>query len=70
MCGSRSWPPAIPPTDSPEVTAALQQVRAVTATAVLSVLARAMEEAVAISTAEQTARFFSPPPPPPPKISP
>ncbi len=45
-----------------EVTAALQQVRSVTATAVLSVLARAMEEAVAISTAEQTARFFAPPP--------
>jgi len=43
-----------------EVTAALQKVRPVTATAVLSVLARAMEEAVALSTAEQTARFFSP----------
>jgi DNA-binding transcriptional MerR regulator len=42
-----------------EVTAALQRVRPVTATAVLSVLARAMEEAVATSTAEQTARFFS-----------
>ena len=41
------------------VTAALQQVRPVTATAVLAVLARAMEEAVAVSTAEQTARFFS-----------
>jgi DNA-binding transcriptional MerR regulator len=45
----------------PAVTAALQQVRPVTATAVLSVLARAMEEAVAVSTAEQTARFFSSP---------
>jgi len=40
------------------VTAALQQVRPVTATAVLSVLAKAMEEAVAVSTAENTARFF------------
>ncbi len=44
----------------PAVTAALQKVRPVTATAVLSVLARAMEQAVATSTAEQTARFFSP----------
>jgi hypothetical protein len=44
----------------PEVTAALQKVRPLTATAVLSVLARAMEQAVAVSTAEQTARFFSP----------
>jgi DNA-binding transcriptional MerR regulator len=44
----------------PAVTAALQKVRPVTATAVLSVLARAMESAVAASTAEQTARFFSP----------
>jgi DNA-binding transcriptional MerR regulator len=43
-----------------EVTAALQRVRPVTATAVLSVLARAMEEAVAASTARQAARFFSP----------
>ena len=41
------------------VTAVLQQVRPVTATAVLAVLARTMEEAVAVSTAEQTARFFS-----------
>ncbi|MEA2971592.1 MAG: hypothetical protein QOG82_50 [Actinomycetota bacterium] len=41
------------------VTAALQQVRPVTATAVLALLARAMEEAVAVSTAEQTARFFA-----------
>ncbi|HVF13426.1 MAG TPA: MerR family transcriptional regulator [Acidimicrobiales bacterium] len=44
----------------PAVTAALQKVRPVTATAVLSVLARAMERAVGSSTAEQTARFFSP----------
>jgi hypothetical protein len=43
----------------PAVTAALQQVRPVTATAVLTVLARAMEDAVAVSTAEQTARFFA-----------
>jgi DNA-binding transcriptional MerR regulator len=43
----------------PAVTAALQRVRPVTATAVLSVLARAMEDAVAESTARQTARFFS-----------
>lgn len=49
----------------PAVTAALQQVRPVTATAVLSVLARRMEEAVAISAAEQTARFFSSPAPSP-----
>ena len=45
----------------PAVTAALQRVRPATATAVLSVLARAMEEAVAVSAAEQTARFFSSP---------
>ena len=44
----------------PAVTAALQQVRPITATAVLSVLARAMEQAVAASTAKQTARFFAP----------
>ena len=43
-----------------DVTAALQQVRPVTATTVLSSLAKAMEEAVAVSTAEQTARFFTP----------
>ena len=40
------------------VTAALQHVRPTTAAAVLSVLARAMEEEVAVSTARQTARFF------------
>ncbi len=45
-----------------DVTAALRQVRPVTASAVLAVLARAMEEAAAVSTAEQTARFFSPSP--------
>ena len=43
-----------------EVTAALQEVRSATASAVLSVLARAMEDAVAASIAEQTSRFFAP----------
>ncbi len=44
----------------PAVTAALQKVRPITATAVLGMLARAMEQAVAASTAKQTARFLSP----------
>ncbi len=43
----------------PAITDALQKIRPITATAVLSVLARAMEEAVTASTAEQAARFFS-----------
>jgi len=64
MFETHVWEPYVaagfPADRLPEVTAALQKVRPVTATAVLSVLARAMEEAVAVSTAEQTARFFSP----------
>ena len=44
----------------PTITAALQEVRTVTASAVLAVLAQAMEEAVAASTARQVARFFPP----------
>ena len=43
----------------PAITDALQRIRPLTATAVLSTLARALEEAVAASTADQTARFFS-----------
>jgi DNA-binding transcriptional MerR regulator len=43
----------------PAITDALQKIRPITATAVLSVLARAMEEAVTASAAEQAARFFS-----------
>jgi len=62
MFESHVWEPfvaaGLPADRLPAVTAALQKVRPVTATAVLSVLARAMEEAVAASTAEQTARFF------------
>jgi DNA-binding transcriptional MerR regulator len=64
MFESHVWEPFVaagfPADRLPAVTAALQKVRPVTATTVLSVLARAMEEAVAESTAEQTARFFSP----------
>ncbi|MEA2931420.1 MAG: hypothetical protein QOI56_205 [Actinomycetota bacterium] len=64
MFETHVWEPFVaagyPADRLPAVTAALQQVRPVTATAVLSVLARAMEQAVAQSTAEQTARFFSP----------
>jgi DNA-binding transcriptional MerR regulator len=65
MFETHVWEPFVaagyPADRLPAVTAALQRVRPVTATAVLSVLARAMEEAVAVSAAEQTARFFSPP---------
>ena len=43
----------------PGLTEALRKVRPLTATAVLSVLARVLEEAVTASSAEQTARFFS-----------
>lgn len=57
------WEPfvaaGLPADRLPEVTAALRKVRPVAATAVLAVLARAMEEAVATSTAEQAARFFN-----------
>jgi len=64
MFETHVWEPFVaagyPADRLPAVTAALQKVRPVTATAVLSVLAKAMEEAVAASTAEQTARFFSP----------
>ena len=45
----------------PEVTAALERMRPTASAAVLSVLARAMEQAVADSTARQTARFLGPP---------
>ncbi|HEX7277563.1 MAG TPA: MerR family transcriptional regulator [Acidimicrobiales bacterium] len=66
MFENHVWEPFVaagfPADRLPDVTAALQQVRPVTASAVLAVLARAMEEAVATSTAEQTARFFSPGP--------
>ncbi len=63
MFENHVWEPFVaagfPADRLPDVTAALQKVRPVTATAVLAVLATAMEEAVAVSTAEQTARFFS-----------
>ncbi len=43
----------------PAITDALQRVRPLIATAVLSTLARALEEAVTASTTEQMAQFFS-----------
>jgi hypothetical protein len=58
------WEPfvaaGLPAERLPAVTGALQEVRATTASAVLTVLARAMEEAVAASTAKQVARLFPP----------
>lgn len=46
----------------PEVTAALQRVRPLASASVVAELARAMERAVADSTARQTARFVQQPP--------
>ena len=65
MFETEVWEPfvaaGLPADRLPAVTGALQEVRATTASAVLTVLARAMEEAVAASTAKQVARFFPPP---------
>jgi len=59
------WEPfvasGLPADQWPRVTAALARVRPTAAAAVLAVLARAMEVAVAESAAEQTARLFGPP---------
>jgi DNA-binding transcriptional MerR regulator len=56
------WEPFVaagfPPDRLREVTAALQRVRPLASSAVLAELARAMERAVAESTARQTARFM------------
>ena len=67
MFETEVWEPfvaaGLPADRLPAVTGALQEVRGTTASAVLTVLARAMEEAVAASTAKQVARFFPPSPP-------
>ena len=64
MFEAEVWEPyvaaGLPADRLPAVTGALQEVRATTASAVLTVLARAMEDAVAASTAKQVARFFPP----------
>lgn len=56
------WEPFVaagfPPARLPAVTAALQRVRPLASASVLAELARAMERAVAESTARQTARFM------------
>ncbi|HUP71019.1 MAG TPA: hypothetical protein VM142_14580, partial [Acidimicrobiales bacterium] len=56
------WEPFVaagfPPDRLPAVTAALQRVRPLASAAVVAELARAMERAVAESTARQTARFM------------
>jgi DNA-binding transcriptional MerR regulator len=56
------WEPFVaagfPPEHLPAVTAALQRVRPLASAAVVAELARAMERAVAESTARQTARFM------------
>jgi DNA-binding transcriptional MerR regulator len=56
------WEPFVaagfPPDRLPEVTVALQRVRPLASSSVLAELARAMERAVAESTARQTARFM------------
>jgi DNA-binding transcriptional MerR regulator len=56
------WEPFVaagfPPERLPAVTAALQRVRPLASAAVVAELARAMERAVAESTARQTARFM------------
>ncbi|HUQ62750.1 MAG TPA: MerR family transcriptional regulator [Acidimicrobiales bacterium] len=56
------WEPFVaagfPPDRLPAVTAALQRVRPLASSAVVAELARAMERAVAASTARQTARFM------------
>ncbi len=64
MFETEVWEPfvaaGLPADRLPAVTGALQEVRGTTASAVLTVLARAMEEAVAASTAKQVARLFPP----------